>query len=260
MIDIYYSKKGTPYVHASDLHRELSIETPLRIWFPRMIEYGFIENQDYIQTFRNIQLEQGGTTKQREWLVQIDMAKHISMMQRTEKGKAIRTYLLHLDKKVEEGLLLSHPQMNALFEICKVMGFFSVQKFFELEHYLFKNKPRDWWAQRARLFGYTKEDLEDMMKALGLKYHSQKQALIHIDKYELIRIATFDMFIAMGKSEEYSKNVATFAKSISKEIKPEIYNDQNISIDFKSESQHKTISELKAYKSDKTILEQFNKS
>ncbi len=59
MINIQYSPKGTPYVMASELHETLEIDTPLRVWFPRMLEYGFIENEEYSLLQYNIPLPQG---------------------------------------------------------------------------------------------------------------------------------------------------------------------------------------------------------
>lgn len=261
MITIYYSKKGTPYVWASDLHKELEIKTSLRDWFPRMIEYGFIENQDFSQVLKNERLAKGGSTKQKEWFVQLDMAKHIAMMQRSEKGKAIREYLLHLDQKVSEGLLINESQMTALFDICKVMGFFSVQKFFELEHYnnIFGGDYNKWWESRAILFGYNVDDLKEIMRSLGARYKSQKQALMKIDKYELIRIGVMDMFLAMGKSKAFAKNVSNFSKKIAQEIKVDIYDDRKTSIDFKSDSQKLIITDLKSYKNNSSLLDQFIK-
>lgn len=249
MIEIYYSKKGTPYLWASDLHKQLEIQTPLSMWFPRMIDYGFVENQDFSRHNKIVMTANNMEKEKFDWAVQIDMAKHIAMIQRTEQGKALRQYLLNLDKKVQEGLLLSHVQMSALFDICKVLGFFTVQIFFEQEHFAMKDKPKDWWQYRAKLFGYSKKDLQSMLAALGKRYLSQRQALINLDKYELVRIATMDMFLAMGKSEDYAKNVAAFAKSIAKEIRPEIYDDRDDTpIDFKSIETKERIKEIKQYK------------
>lgn len=258
MIAVYYSKKGTPYVWASDLHTMLEIKTPLSTWFTRMIEYGFIENEDYSQTNKKVSLVQGGYNEKKDWAVQIDMAKHISMIQRSPKGKAIREYLLGLDKKVEEGMLLTHAQVSALFDICRVMGFFSVQVFFEKEHFhnIFEGKHNIWWDSRARLFGYTAKDLKEMMEVIGKKYINQRQAIMNIDKYELIKIGVYDMFIAMGKSKEFALNVSQFSKSIAEELQPEIYDDRNTSINFKSEHQKDIIEDIINYKNSSKLIEQ----
>lgn len=257
MIKINYSPKGTPFVWASDLHAQLAVGTPLSTWFPRMIEYGFEENLDYSR--HNKFVESAGSIKKAafDWAVQIDMAKHIAMMQRTKEGKAIREYLLGLDKKVAEGMLLTHAQMAALFDICRVMGFFSVQVFFENENFtnIFKDKHYRWWDSRAKLFGYSAKDLKEMMQAVGKKYINQRQAILNIDKYELIKIGVYDMFLAMGKSQEFALNVSQFAKSIAEEIKPEIYDDRNTSIDFKSEKQKDVIEDIKNYKTSSSLLQ-----
>lgn len=253
-IEVSYSKKGTPFVYASDLRKKLEIQTPLSIWFPQMIDYGFIENEDY---YRLRISEIGDIDLKYDWAVKLEMAKHIAMVQRTEKGKSIRKYLIYLDEKVQEGLLLNRKQISALFEICKVLGYFTVQKFLEREHYEFLDKPKNWWEYRANLFGYRAEDLKQMVEALGKKYKTQRQALFHIDKYELIRISTIDLFIAMGKSEGYSKNIAAFVEDIAKEIQPDIYNDEKLGIDFKTVNHHQTIEQIKNYKQKPVLFEKF---
>jgi hypothetical protein len=172
--------------------------------------------------------------------------------------KKMRSYLLSLDKKVSEGLLLTHQQVSALFEICKVLGYFSVQDFLEREHFEVFNQPQKWWNYRAKLFGHSAESLKKMLEAMNKKYKSQRQALMHLKKYELIKIAAIDLFIAMGKNEEYAKNAAMFVEKIALEIKPEIYDDRNTSIDFKSPKQIDTINKIKTVKIDKKILDKFD--
>ncbi len=258
MLQIYYSKKGTPYIWASELHEKLLIEETLQNWFPRMIEYGFVENQDYSQHTKVIRLENDEDFAAKDWAVQIDMAKHIAIVQKNRAGKSIREYLVSLDKKVQDGKLLSPEQIQALFEVCKILGYFTVQKYLEKEHYDFLNKPKNWWEIRAKLLGYQKSDLEEMVRELGIKYKNQRQALFHIDKYELIRMATLDLFLAMGKSEEYAKNIARFTEEIAKEIKPDIYDDTNSIINFKPKEQIETIEKIQKRKENIFLLDKFN--
>jgi phage anti-repressor protein len=221
-----------------------------------MIEYGFEEGKDY-SLHKNVQRVNGITNEVHDWAVQIDMAKNIAMIQRSDRGKAIREYLLNLDKRVQEGHLLNHAQISVLLEICKVLGFFTIQKFFENEHFEMKEKPAGWWDYRSKLLGYTTNDLKEIIEALGKKYKNQRQALMHIDRYELIRMAAVDMFIAMGKSAAYAQNVGHFVKTIAKEIKPEIYDDSNTSIDFKTPEQQIILEELKSYKEQSKLLDKF---
>jgi len=254
MIKIRYSKKDTPYILASELHQKLNISESLITWFPRMIRYGFKENEDYYQM--SIQIEKG--TIQLEWAVRIEMAKHIAMIQQTAKGKAIREYLLNLDNKVQEGKLLSHQQMSVLFDLCRVFAFFSVQVYVESEHHkVFDNKNENWWKYRARVLGQSTKDLKEMMRAIGKKYRNQRQSLFHIDKYELIKRATFDLFKAMGKSDEFAMNVGVFSKQIAKQMNQEIYDDRNMSIDFKTDEQKETIRKIQNRTEVTRLVNQF---
>lgn len=175
----------------------------------------------------------------------MDMAKHIAMIQKSPMGKQIRQYLMNLDKKVQDGAYLTHAQISVLFDLVKALGFFSIQAYLEKEHFNVFNKPTEWWAYRAKLFNYSTDQLKQMVKAINIKYESQRQALFHLDRYELIRMAIVDLLLAMGKSETYAKNVALFAKKIAKEIKPEVYDDRGLSLEFKDPQQIATLIQIK---------------
>jgi anti-repressor protein len=88
---------------ARELHRFLEIETPLTIWMPRMLEYGFTQNSDYQRINKNVQIPNGGTKQVLEdYALTLDTAKEISMIQRSEKGKQARQYFIACEKKLQE--------------------------------------------------------------------------------------------------------------------------------------------------------------
>ncbi len=74
MINIYYSPKGTPYIWASELNAELEIGTKLNTC-PRMIEYGFVENQDYSCHHKNVTTAIGIKKAVFDWAVQFPITK-----------------------------------------------------------------------------------------------------------------------------------------------------------------------------------------
>lgn len=87
-----------PTISGRDLHEFLEVKTKYADWFPRMCEYGFIENIDFSTCFSNLRSEiHGGQNKQDHQLT-IDMAKEICMLQRSEKGKIARQYFIQLEK------------------------------------------------------------------------------------------------------------------------------------------------------------------
>ena len=84
-----------PTVSGRDLHRALEVETPYRLWFPRMAEYGFSEDIDYTPyIFVHPQNKQEAGDHQ----LTIPMAKEIAMIQRTEKGKQVRQYFIQVEE------------------------------------------------------------------------------------------------------------------------------------------------------------------
>ncbi|GGN64586.1 phage antirepressor KilAC domain-containing protein [Oceanobacillus indicireducens] len=86
---------GEIIVSARELHDFLEVGTPFRKWFPRMVDYGFIENQDYTT---DIFVHPSNKQEAKDFLLKLDMAKEISMIQRTEKGKQARRYFINLEK------------------------------------------------------------------------------------------------------------------------------------------------------------------
>lgn len=83
---------------ARDLHEKLNIGTKFATWFPRMTEYGFVEGIDYKTCYPNLGSENHGGQNMVDYDITVDMAKQICMIQRTPEGKAVRQYLIDLEK------------------------------------------------------------------------------------------------------------------------------------------------------------------
>lgn len=71
-------------------------------WFDRQLQYGFIEGEDYSNPFQKVRVQkEGKRTVEREvedYDLSIDMAKQICMVQKTDKAKQVRQYLIKLEK------------------------------------------------------------------------------------------------------------------------------------------------------------------
>ena len=90
-------------VSARELHEFLKIETRFDIWFNRMKEYGFVEKVDYEKIVSEVHVQKRTRTyEQVDYEITLDMAKEISMLQRSEKGKQARTYFINCEKKLRE--------------------------------------------------------------------------------------------------------------------------------------------------------------
>lgn len=102
VIPVYDTDTGEKVVLGRELHEKLKIKTPYHIWFPRMVEYGFVDGTDYFTENKNVHREDGRKMpqKQIDHIITLDMAKHIAMIQRTPQGMEIRQKLIDLEKNV----------------------------------------------------------------------------------------------------------------------------------------------------------------
>lgn len=88
----------TQTVSARELHEQLHIGTEFAKWFSRMCEYGFSTGNDYSEVIvKNDENPKGGRPAM-DYNISVDMAKQICMIQRTPEGKAVRQYLIDLEK------------------------------------------------------------------------------------------------------------------------------------------------------------------
>lgn len=102
VIPVYDTDTGEKVVLGRELHERLKIKTPYKDWFPRMVEYGFVDGTDYFTERKNVLREDGRKMPQVQidHIVKLDMAKHIAMIQRTPEGMEIRQKLIDLEKNV----------------------------------------------------------------------------------------------------------------------------------------------------------------
>ena len=109
-------REGRQLVSGRELHEFLEIKTKYKDWFPRMVEYGFEEEIDFIKVAQKRATNnlKNPVTTVIDHAISIDMAKEISMIQRTEKGKAARQYFINCEKKLKEVKKLSPMELMEL--------------------------------------------------------------------------------------------------------------------------------------------------
>lgn len=125
LIKITQNNKGTNVVSARELYTYLEATERFQSWFDRQLQYGFIEKVDYagckvFNTLANQELV--------DYAITLDMAKEVSMIQRSPKGQEARRYFIACEKQLlnprprthlevidsERALLIANEKANAL--------------------------------------------------------------------------------------------------------------------------------------------------
>lgn len=87
-------------VDGRELHEFLQIGTAYKDWFPRMVEYGFVEGVDFCSKMSKTSPNGGRPSINHD--LTIGMAKEICMIQRNERGKQARLYFIECEKRLKE--------------------------------------------------------------------------------------------------------------------------------------------------------------
>ena len=96
------NEDGKLLVSLRELHEKLGIKTQFTKWAIRMFEYGFEENIDYIPVSQKRLTVQGNETTFTDYIITIDIAKEICMIQRSDIGKEFRKYFIECEKQLKE--------------------------------------------------------------------------------------------------------------------------------------------------------------
>lgn len=108
LFNLKENQDGTVAVSGRELHKGLEIQTPYKQWIDRMIDYGFEENTDYIITSEKVHTQKSVRAYDQEnHIMTLDMAKEISMIQRSDAGKNIRKYFIEIEKSYKQQKPLS---------------------------------------------------------------------------------------------------------------------------------------------------------
>ena len=95
-------------VDARDLHAFLGVGRDFTNWIKNRIkQWGFKEGKDYVVLDSPVlanQVGHGGNRRSKEYAVTLDMAKHLSMIERTQRGYEAREYFIECERRYKESL------------------------------------------------------------------------------------------------------------------------------------------------------------
>lgn len=101
MVSVYESDSSEKIVDARDLHGFLNVGTRFNDWISRQIEkYGFVEGEDFY-SFLSKTSERGGRPTT-DYILKLDMAKELAMVENNEQGRKIRKYFIEVEKRFRQ--------------------------------------------------------------------------------------------------------------------------------------------------------------
>lgn len=95
MHELLTINSDTQTVSARSLYEAVGSSERFNAWFERQLQYGFVEGEDFTgcKTFNTLAHQE-----LQDYNISIDMAKEICMVQKNEKAREVRKYLIDLEK------------------------------------------------------------------------------------------------------------------------------------------------------------------
>lgn len=110
LIKISQTEKGQKVISARELHEFMESKQEFSNWIKKRIkEYGFIENEDF-KVFDKLIKNPNGGRPLNEYVISLNMAKELAMVEKNEKGKQARRYFIEVEKHYKEIATPEHLQ------------------------------------------------------------------------------------------------------------------------------------------------------
>lgn len=257
-LQILISKKGTKVVTATNLYMALQLPSQhytanIKKWLTDIYEFkDGIRRPIRMQDYAHRPVKDNPILK--DYYLSVELAKLITLNSKSKVKQKYAKWLFSLEDKVENAELLTKDQVLAILELAKAMGLLSCQEACERRHlevYEERNggQANNWWKHRSQVLGYNGKKLREKLNGKGKKAggKSQRQMLMQLDKYEMVRAGVIDLFMAMGKSERYARNLGDLAKILAREMQIDIYDDRDSELDFGPKVDSKLVEEVKKF-------------
>lgn len=117
LVPVYETSTGEKVIYGSELHEVLEVKSRYREWIDRrLLDVDAVENEDFQAA--EISAPSGQTKK--EYIIKLDTAKEMAMLERNEKGKEVRRYFIQVEKKYKFASLATQelsPQLQVMIQL-----------------------------------------------------------------------------------------------------------------------------------------------
>lgn len=125
LVPVYETDKGIKVVYGTELHETLESKTDFSTWIKRRLsECDATEKDDYTICSPNLMSKKQGGSNKIEYIIKLNTAKEMAMLERNEQGKKVRKYFISIEEKYKQAVInMSQPpqELQAFFKIGDLM-------------------------------------------------------------------------------------------------------------------------------------------
>lgn len=170
LVNVYQNNYQEKLVDARELHEFLEVGDRFDQWIQRRIEkYGFVENLD----FCTILCKTEGRPRT-DYILKLDMAKEIAMVENNAKGRVARRYFIEVEKKYRQLVDISNlsPELQMFNHMFKAVANIEIsQKQLEDQVNTIKDtivtRDKNWRKdvnKKLRKIGFKNGNYEEIIK------------------------------------------------------------------------------------------------
>lgn len=217
LINVTLNENQEPVVSARDLHKELKIKTRFSQWVDQNFK-AFEENYDFSSVVITTQQNQyGGTKHLQDYALSLDMAKHLAMMSKSNKGHEVRQYFIQVEKdfnspekimaralKIADRKIVSLEHKNEVLKL----ELEEARKKTDYLDLILQTKDMLTTTQIAQDYGMSANKFNKILKQVGIQRKVNGQWILYM-KYQgkgYIASRTFDF---VGKDKKVHSKITT---------------------------------------------------
>lgn len=102
LVPVYTTSTGEKVVYGKDLHRKLEIKTDFSTWVKRRFNECDAEEHTDFEVLPIFGENLSGGRPQIDYIIKIDTAKEMAMLEKNDIGKGVRKYFIQIEKKYKE--------------------------------------------------------------------------------------------------------------------------------------------------------------
>ncbi len=201
-------------VSARKIHKELGISKRFSAWKTQNFKL-FKEDEDFTSVLTGAVVNNGAKRKIQDYALTLDMAKHIALMSKTEKGKKIREYFIEVEKKYRNNQTPSYLIEDEIQRAQKWIE--EQQEKRELQNKIKQDRPKvDFHdnvlhtkstisaTQTAKNYGMSTVTFNELLHDLKIQYKRSGQWLLYA-KHQDKGYVESRTKVLNGKYGEFSK-------------------------------------------------------